>query len=70
MDFVGDSNVFEGARDVRYLPRKAADQMWNQPKKEKLCWAEEMVHWLRTLIALPEVLSSIPSNHMVAHSHL
>jgi len=26
--------------------------------------------WLRTLTALPEVLSSIPSNHMVAHNHL
>jgi hypothetical protein len=26
--------------------------------------------WLRALIALPEILSSIPSNHMVAHNHL
>jgi hypothetical protein len=25
---------------------------------------------LRALIALPEVLSSIPFNHMVAHNHL
>jgi hypothetical protein len=25
---------------------------------------------LRTLTAFPEVLSSIPSNHMVAHNHL
>ena len=25
---------------------------------------------VRTLAALPEVLSSIPSNHMVAHNHL
>jgi hypothetical protein len=25
---------------------------------------------LRALAALPEVLSSIPSNHMVAHNHL
>jgi hypothetical protein len=24
----------------------------------------------RTLTALPEALSSIPSNHMVAHNHL
>jgi hypothetical protein len=30
----------------------------------------EMAQWLRTLMALPEVLSSIPSNHMVAHNHL
>jgi hypothetical protein len=31
--------------------------------------AEEMAQQLRALIALPEVLSSIPSNHMVAHNH-
>ena len=32
--------------------------------------AGEMAHWLRALTALPEVLSLIPSNHMVAHNHL
>jgi hypothetical protein len=32
--------------------------------------AGEMAHWLRALTVLPEVLSSIPSNHMVAHNHL
>ena len=32
--------------------------------------AGEMAQWLRALTALPEVLSSILSNHMVAHSHL
>ena len=26
-----------------------------------------MSQWLRALAALPEVLNSIPSNHMVAH---
>ena len=26
-----------------------------------------MVQWLRAVAALPEVLSSIPRNHMVAH---
>jgi hypothetical protein len=31
--------------------------------------AEEMAQQLRALAALPEVLSSIPSNHM-AHNHL
>ena len=31
---------------------------------------EEMAQQLRALVALPEVLSSIPSNHMVAHNHL
>ncbi|XP_038937965.1 voltage-dependent calcium channel gamma-7 subunit isoform X1 [Rattus norvegicus] len=30
----------------------------------------EMAQWLGALTALPEVLSSNPSNHMVAHNHL
>jgi hypothetical protein len=30
----------------------------------------EMAQWLRTLSAFPEVLSSIPSKHMVGHNHL
>jgi hypothetical protein len=37
-------------------------------KKPKL--AGEMAQQLRALLALPEGMSSIPSNHMVAHSHL
>jgi hypothetical protein len=32
--------------------------------------AGEMAQQLRALTALPEVLSSIPSNHIVAHNHL
>ena len=32
--------------------------------------AGEMVQRLRALAALPEVLSSIPSNHKMAHDHL
>jgi hypothetical protein len=38
--------------------------------KNKQSGAGEMAQQLRTLTALPEVLSSIPSNHMVAHNHL
>jgi hypothetical protein len=30
----------------------------------------KMAQQLRALTALPEVLSSIPRNHMVAHNHL
>jgi hypothetical protein len=30
----------------------------------------EIAQQLRALTALPEVLSSIPRNHMVAHNHL
>jgi hypothetical protein len=36
----------------------------------KIEGAGEMAQQLRPLTALPEVLSSIPNNHMVAHSHL
>ena len=32
-----------------------------------MIWVGEMAHWLRALTALPNVLSSIPSHHMVAH---
>jgi hypothetical protein len=32
--------------------------------------AGEMAQWLQVLTAFPEDLSSIPSNHMVAHNHL
>jgi hypothetical protein len=38
--------------------------------KIKLAWAGEIAQELRALTVLPEVLSSIPSNHMVAHNHL
>jgi len=38
--------------------------------KIQIWGAGEMAQQLRALTALPEVLSSIPSNHMVAHSHL
>jgi hypothetical protein len=33
-------------------------------------WAGELAQWLRALTALPEDLSSNPSNHMVAQNHL
>jgi hypothetical protein len=35
-----------------------------------LLGADEVAQWLRALTALPKVLSSNPSNHMVAHNHL
>jgi hypothetical protein len=37
--------------------------------KEFADWAGEMAQQLRALTVLAEVLSSIPSNHMVAHNH-
>jgi hypothetical protein len=39
-------------------------------KKKRTSGAGEMAQGLKALTALPEVLSSIPSNHMVAYSHL
>jgi hypothetical protein len=37
---------------------------------KNVSWAGEMAQRLRTLTALLKVLSSNPSNHMVAHNHL
>jgi hypothetical protein len=34
-DLSGRSFVVSNARSVGYLPRKAVDREWNQPKKEK-----------------------------------
>jgi hypothetical protein len=42
---------------------------WNL-KKTNRNEAREMAQQLRGLTVLPEVLSSNPSNHMVAHNHL
>jgi hypothetical protein len=36
----------------------------------KYFWAGEMAEQLRALTALSEVLSSIPSNHIVSHNYL
>jgi hypothetical protein len=38
--------------------------------KKLLCGSWRDGSAVRALTALPEVLSSIPSNHMVAHNHL
>jgi hypothetical protein len=39
-------------------------------KQKAITGAGEMAQWLGTLTVLPEVLSSTPSTHMVAHNHL
>jgi hypothetical protein len=39
-------------------------------KKNRFARAKEMAQWLRALTALPEIMSSIPGNHMVAHNPL
>jgi hypothetical protein len=38
--------------------------------KIRIFGAGEIAQQLRALTAFPEVLSSIPSNHMVVHNHL
>jgi hypothetical protein len=38
------------------------------PEKKVTTGTREMAQQLRALTALPEVLSSIPSNHMMAHN--
>ena len=43
---------------------------WQSWHREFILGAGEMVQWLRTLTTLQKVLSSSPSNHMVAHNRL
>jgi hypothetical protein len=50
--------------DIHYLPQSLS--VSGNIKKE--CWAGAMAQQLRALTALPEVLSSISSNHMVAQA--
>jgi hypothetical protein len=38
-------------------------------KKKSVMGAGKMAQWIRALTALGKVLSSNPSNHMVAHNH-
>ena len=64
-----DLYEFEASLVYRVIPN-------SQCYTEKPCLrkqrnrAGEMAQPLRALTALPEVLSSNPSNHMVAHKHL
>ena len=43
--------------------------LYKEELKIDILGAEEIAQRLRVPTALPEVLSSIPSNHMVAHNH-
>jgi hypothetical protein len=46
--------------------KRKKERKKERKRKER---AGEMAKQLRALTALPKVLSSIPSNHMVAHNH-
>jgi len=61
MDFDGLGSVLEFSR---------VTELMGSLYIVRICWAGMMAQWLRALTALPEVLSSNPSNHMVAHNHL
>jgi len=45
-------------------------QLRKKEKEKKNFWAGEMAQQLRALAALPEVLSSIYSNHMMGLNHV
>jgi hypothetical protein len=76
------SNAFKVIKDHNSQPKIIYPQTYLQWMKEKNFYnikrclklystgAGEMAQWLRAPTALPKVLSSNPSNHMVAHNHL
>ena len=57
----------EGKRGLCF---KVFSEEATQFGQEKLKQAGEMAQQLRAPTALPKVLNSIPSNHMVAYNHL
>jgi hypothetical protein len=59
---IGNENNFTGpfSKDIQV----------DDKYKKRCLRAGEMAQRLRALAALPDVLSSIPSNQMVAHNHL
>jgi hypothetical protein len=67
----------QGCKLKRIQCSKQSDTLWRTHPRKKCRLTEsspvgagEMAQWWRTMTALPEVLSSIPSNHMVAHNYL
>jgi len=78
---VGESLSSRPAWSTEYVPRKPGlhretlswkkkEEEEKEEKKEEEEGAGEMAQGLRALIVLLEVLSSIPSNHMVVHNPL
>jgi hypothetical protein len=60
------------SRTARAIQRNPVSKTQKKRKKErkKTEEARDWAQMLRSLASLPEVLSSVPSNHMVAHNHL
>ena len=67
-----DNSLLEIEACLYIFPQKKQlrDKEFKEAYKTSATGAGEMAQWLRALTALPEVLSSVPSNHMVAHNHL
>jgi len=72
----GEENVPNGAPIFLILPNyrnkiafTTAQGLSSLDLEKKTYGAGEVAQWLRALTAVPEVMSSIPSNHMVAHNH-
>jgi hypothetical protein len=55
---------------LRLGQRLGGYRLWSPDYKNSSHRAGEMAQRLRALNALTEALSTIPSNHMVAHNHL
>jgi hypothetical protein len=65
---------FRTARAIQRNPvsknkKQTNKQTKTTPLRTKNIGAGEMAQWLKVLTALLKVLSSNPSNHMVAHNH-
>ena len=70
--FMPDKNISWNTHRDRQTDKQTDKQIDRHTKSSKnlIVGTGEMAQWLRALTALPEVLSSILSNHMVAHNHL
>jgi hypothetical protein len=55
--------------NIRMLLYKEKRTLFFADLKSMHIWAGEITQWVRALTAFPKVLSSNPSNDMVAHNH-
>jgi hypothetical protein len=64
-DYINHRQVAFQATNIIYV-----DNVEKETSIMNILEEGEMAQWLRDLTALPEIQSSIPSNHMVAHKYL
>jgi hypothetical protein len=60
----------EAAWSTEQVLGQSVKATWRTLSQKNKTRAGEVALWLRAMTVLLEVLSSIPSNHMVAHNHL